>query len=541
MNKFIASHVNPFRLSSDCLDLIFLHFKNDKTSLYSFILVNRHFCRLVIPLLWSHPFEYVSKEKAPLIIQTYVSCLSDIEKEQLIAEDIIFDNSSRPLFNYSKYLQSYESHQIRLAIEKWLRSLKSNTRNLGEKTRFTYQLLGNLIFSNCYNLRELTYHWNEEFNTINLLDITSFSGFRHAIGSLKTFKFEYCCFPTQITGNLFAAISQCTRNIHHLSINTESDLRPEITKAILQFIQSQSSIKILSINMYSDEDIKTKALYKAIQFHSHSLTHLKLDGVNEFNQLLKLLMKCKKLQTLELRGFDPEDIPDLFDLPITFINIQDLYCMPCMPLRHDITPTSQIHMISLTQLLKMSNQNLKTFTFLSNVTPDLMKAIEHYCPNLTHLSIAILSEHFIDFYSLLLGLPKLEALSLKIYPETLVSSIFSIQDFTDSIPPTLQSFGINFHIPVETLEILLYNLQRCSAKISTLTFYSSLMVTDEYLRIITRYAQDCGGHFREFRYVTSRQIGSESFSLEELKKAKDSIPIVGVAESFYTPFYGKVL
>ncbi|CAG8515324.1 9612_t:CDS:2, partial [Scutellospora calospora] len=460
MNKFIASHVNPFRLSSDCLDLIFLHFKNDKASLYSFVLVNRHFCRLVVPLLWSLPFDYVSKENAPLIIQTYVSCLSDIEKEQLIAKDIIFANSSRSLFNYPKYLQNYESHQIRMAIERWLRSLRSSTRNLGEKTRFIYQLLGNLIFSNCYNLRELTYHWNEEFNTINLLDITTFSGFKHAIASLRTFKFEYCCLPTQITGKLFTAISQCTRNIHHLSINTESDLR-----------------------------------------------------------------------------FDPEDIPDLFDLPISFINIHDLYCMPCMPLRHDISPTSQIHIISLIQLLKMSNQNLKTFTFLSNVTPELMKAIEHYCPNLTHLSIAILSEHFIDFYSLLSSLPKLETLSLKIYPESLVSSIFSIQDFAESVPPTLQSFGINFHIPVETLETLLLKLQLCSARITTLIFYSSLMVTDEYLRIITRYAQDCGGHFREFRYVTSRQIGSESFSLDELKKAKDSIPIVGVAESFYTPFY----
>ncbi|CAG8447013.1 2402_t:CDS:2 [Diversispora eburnea] len=413
----------------------------------------------------------------------------------------------------------------------------------------TYEIICNLIFNSCNYLRGLTYHWKEEFNTIKLLDYTKFSRFHQVIYNLRIFKFDYCCFPTPVTRNLLSTISKFNNNIQYLLINTDYYVGSELMKIILQFIKSQKRIKVLSINVCLNLDVDPEILYQSIQFHSNTLTHLKLDAMNEFEQLLKLLVTCKNLITLEILGFDPEMIPYLDELPIIpQINIKNLYCLPIMN-RNQKGNSSEIQLFSIIYLLKMTNFNLKSFTYLANCTPNLMNIIKYKCSNITHLTFLLSEEkNILDLCDLLMNLPNLEHLSLKISSSDLeISDKFIIQKLAISIPYTLNTLGIYFFLTTECLKILLTN---CKSVIRVLTLPCKYYyITDEIFEILKNYYyekvndldHDQDYCLKEFRYSLFSEGNNASISIkhnENIQKLKSFIPIVDVANSFSTPFYG---
>lgn len=50
---------SPSLLPIECWQEIFKNFGNDKKSLHSFLLVNRTWCKMIVPMLWSNPFQLV--------------------------------------------------------------------------------------------------------------------------------------------------------------------------------------------------------------------------------------------------------------------------------------------------------------------------------------------------------------------------------------------------------------------------------------------------------------------------------------------------
>src|SRR4051812_8577789 len=91
-------------LPADCLYEIVSYFIHNLKTLYSCITVNRAFCQLIIPILWSNPFDFkLNPEKNILIIRTYFSCLNDEEKSSIIK---IF---SKPISEFPKPFVNYPS------------------------------------------------------------------------------------------------------------------------------------------------------------------------------------------------------------------------------------------------------------------------------------------------------------------------------------------------------------------------------------------------------------------------------------------------
>src|SRR4051794_25914147 len=75
--------INPQPQSfPDCLHIVFNHLKHDRSSLFSCIQVNRLWCRLAMPYLWHHPFEY-SNPKGHFLIRTLLSFLPQNAKQIL--------------------------------------------------------------------------------------------------------------------------------------------------------------------------------------------------------------------------------------------------------------------------------------------------------------------------------------------------------------------------------------------------------------------------------------------------------------------------
>src|SRR6266540_3209050 len=113
--------VLPGRLSIECFEQVLIHFKNDPATLFSCLLVNRLWCRLSVPLLWSHPFEYHGfGDLAADIIQIYITCLPEDERQILIDGGLELPECPKPLFDYPTYLQSFETAHFTGAIMSWL-------------------------------------------------------------------------------------------------------------------------------------------------------------------------------------------------------------------------------------------------------------------------------------------------------------------------------------------------------------------------------------------------------------------------------------
>ncbi|KAF0356588.1 f-box domain-containing protein [Gigaspora margarita] len=90
-------------LPNECLIKILSNFKSNYRCLFSCLLVNRHWCRIIVPFLWNEPTEYFNDKR---LIRTYVLLLNAEEQTLLIPFEIIIPNYPKPLFEYTRYATS---------------------------------------------------------------------------------------------------------------------------------------------------------------------------------------------------------------------------------------------------------------------------------------------------------------------------------------------------------------------------------------------------------------------------------------------------
>ncbi|CAB4426527.1 unnamed protein product [Rhizophagus irregularis] len=166
------------------------YFKNDYSTLYSCILVNRLWCRLAIPLLWENPFSILTKNYN--FIEIYLHNLNDDLKMKL-NEFKIIDNSlpSNTLFNYPKFLKYLNTHNFIFFVEKWLKYYSRSYNRLGD----VYVLLLTIFIENEVNLHTLEIeiscdYYNTFFDKI-LESILQSTNFIHSIINLKLYISNY--------------------------------------------------------------------------------------------------------------------------------------------------------------------------------------------------------------------------------------------------------------------------------------------------------------------------------------------------------------
>ncbi|RIA87117.1 hypothetical protein C1645_828274 [Glomus cerebriforme] len=98
---------------------------NDYSSLYSCALVNRFWCRLAIPILWSDPFSSIfNKNKQLHFIDIYLSSLNEDDKITLMKlglghKRIELLSSIKPLFNYPNLIKVLDTYKVETTIKLW--------------------------------------------------------------------------------------------------------------------------------------------------------------------------------------------------------------------------------------------------------------------------------------------------------------------------------------------------------------------------------------------------------------------------------------
>ncbi|KAF0387217.1 hypothetical protein F8M41_011260 [Gigaspora margarita] len=106
------------KLPNECFVYIFNNLQKDYKSLYSCLLVNRHWCRIVVPILWSDIANKLNKSK---LINTCLLALNAEEQASLTPLNINLPNNLEPLlFEYTSYTTTVSS-SLNDGIIKWLK------------------------------------------------------------------------------------------------------------------------------------------------------------------------------------------------------------------------------------------------------------------------------------------------------------------------------------------------------------------------------------------------------------------------------------
>ncbi|KAF0558431.1 hypothetical protein F8M41_009321 [Gigaspora margarita] len=111
-------------LPNECLSEILNNLKSYRRTLFSCLLVNRQWCRIVVPILWNK----LNISRNQKLIRRCLLTLNAEEQAQLIPFKINLPNDSRPLFKYTDYTTVFNIEWDD-GIKNWLKHDFNNLEN----------------------------------------------------------------------------------------------------------------------------------------------------------------------------------------------------------------------------------------------------------------------------------------------------------------------------------------------------------------------------------------------------------------------------
>ncbi|CAG8473181.1 1207_t:CDS:2 [Acaulospora morrowiae] len=297
----ISTKPLPF-LPPDTLAIIlnFLSISKSTSTLHSCALVNRMWCRLSIPLLWSNPLSLILQSSpsdwcmvernSALIIETYVACLSNEERLQFIGSTETIDHGepekisemvamtrfrmNNPLFDYTAYLKNVDCEQLRGAVDCWV-NLMYDTLNLPSTFNPT-AYLANVLFKRSKGIKSLSFRYLKE-TTLHSMDISRFTGAQDALRKLENFDVVY--YPSN-------------KYLTSYSAGAQSSSFMDGSRSVFALIKSQRHLRCLKLNEFflanQYEDL-CSALSTQEPFNGISIRELHISRCPSQNSILHLL------------------------------------------------------------------------------------------------------------------------------------------------------------------------------------------------------------------------------------------------------------
>ncbi|CAB4373655.1 hypothetical protein RhiirA5_374544 [Rhizophagus irregularis] len=548
-NQDITSTVN---LPVDCIYEIIQYVVHDVKTLYSCVVLNQDFFQVVARVLWKNPFKYIKQDetKKALIFRTYFSCLDDQEKEQVTTFfNSVFD-FPKPFINYPSFLQEFEIFNIQTSMRSFLYQYYSATTTENKINSIVHILnpfMEKLFFNAQSNFKYVSVDLNDEKNQI---DMSSFDDriLCHILSNINKFTFgfgfkfdvkimEILKFIQENATKLTEIISDYNKNINHVRLTfTKKEFKQQKFKKLNpkfndlldilnSFIISLDNLKSLEIPCF----VKNENFAKK---HSHSLTHLKLHEIRNFNIIVSILDHCLNLETIELVNFHCNKNTDITELdkPINskFKNLKNFH----------ITISYFSVLTLFKRIIIMSDYDLKTlyydkYIIHSNVNK-FTKSIWPFCTNITHLFIRIFQNDLCTIVSFLKSLNYLVFLKLDWDNYLGTDQIVDLAHSFSSSLQILEILEIDSSMMIEILGDLFRNMQ-CHLREIGIRMDSS--INDDILEIIIAYARRKNSLI-VFRYlnIPSYRYYYPQVSRRILEEAKSLFTIDDNPEPFKRSF-----
>src|SRR6266540_347068 len=156
----------PCQILAECLYEIF-EYLEDKTDLYSCLLVNRLWCKVSVRILWTNIQNY----------HTLVTCLPNESKEILRRNEIIISTptSKPPLFNYVAFIKSFSMNEIGGKIKNILKKHLSIRFNNNKYTVVLQEIFK--MFMSQISLKNLNFNYMcNSLSHISNIPFTTYPG-----------------------------------------------------------------------------------------------------------------------------------------------------------------------------------------------------------------------------------------------------------------------------------------------------------------------------------------------------------------------------
>src|SRR2546430_13197279 len=129
----------------ELLHEVMQYLRNDFSTLFSCILVNRLWCRLAIPLLWEDPFSTPTEDYA--FIEIYLCNLNNNDKAQLYGYGFHINLfPSKFLLNYPHFVKSLSTFKVFRSVEYWVLTFFDPNYTSISFTNFVRLIIFELLF-----------------------------------------------------------------------------------------------------------------------------------------------------------------------------------------------------------------------------------------------------------------------------------------------------------------------------------------------------------------------------------------------------------
>ncbi|PKY46666.1 hypothetical protein RhiirA4_543472 [Rhizophagus irregularis] len=381
-------------LTDDCFYYILQYLKNDYSTLFNCLLVNRFWCKTTIPFLYANPFTNISK-KSHLIISTIIFCFNKEEILQLKKQfnNINIDEEHKPLFEYLKYLEDYNHFEIDSTIISYYSGLsisrnkiyniipifhKSILRQSKNIKQLDISLDLFYMYKLCENGKENVVY-KESFKNFNIQNFIS------NLTKLNSLSFYLNgAIDNEIEQEFLRCIANFSLNLRQLIINLNQTSGRLLVKPTYKYnttinwenlykiIQGQNKLKIFKIwNCYS----LLNNILSSLEFQKHSLVHIEFKNTKFINVNLKSFNNLYNLEYLKFNHCE-----GIFLNQCEFLSFK-LKELSFRSNKWNVSVTSS--------MIKYLGASLQRLIIIENLSNHLIENISMYCPNLIFLELRI--------------------------------------------------------------------------------------------------------------------------------------------------------
>ncbi|CAG8720221.1 20821_t:CDS:1 [Racocetra persica] len=375
-------------LPVDCVTIILENLRYDPGCLFSCLLINRSWCRVTVPILWSDPFSIFGEKFGRNIIRSYLICLDYENKLNLIKNGINISLSENPLFGYHKYLQFLEYELLNHLVRSWMienEHFKYFDITLYEESSVSkhqfcliMSILCKLFMENC-SIK--SFRLSKSWRHLDIPDISMFSSGN--LGLTKTRELEICFTEDESimpnTAKLLRLLSSLCTELRSLSIILPMTTELRDMSEFYDLFKAQRNLKRFKLCwsrqifdnflrvMNSQVNPQINTTLTSLQLHRIKLDNLSLDAL-EFCSCLKTFKIINLCEDLTLT---PQCLSSSF-----------VYFFKSFYFWSNCNMSAQ----STAAIIKKAGRSLQKL-HLDLITSDTVDAILNYCPNISILKI----------------------------------------------------------------------------------------------------------------------------------------------------------
>ncbi|CAG8622024.1 10965_t:CDS:2 [Rhizophagus irregularis] len=527
------------RLPRECLEEIFHILEYEKSTLHSCLLVNRSWCISVIRFLWKRPFQ-LAKKPCSDIIEIYISFFSPIVKNYLLSEGVNIPlNDTTKIFDYPSFIRDFRFDDLYESTSAWLQEEYEKGRQIRHDlvmfddlriVKLIVNELVKLLFSKTRILESLSLNtqrliglidrrfWShhpgdiqytptsfEEFRSAygfdDLLQIPNYPGANNCLVHLQ--KFEYGGDATD--GKIMQVLSEVSQNLNTLEISFSSwQRRHADPQMMLSLLTAQHALHRVILRRGGSNCLPI--LIGGLSTQASSLNHLEFIGADfRISVSLTPLVICVNLQTLVFErclGLNDDIVEPLafatfkklkkfvFRKSVGFRDLRTILAPP------SVVPITGNHIQGNDIRLGRKVWNVRRpLGLISRGVGDfppssILSTLSITCPYLVKLETHTSREIFPQLLILLNNCQLLQQLHISVGTELMDDEQFW-KRVSRAFPPKLK----NLMVVIEGtfwLMVIHWLLGNCKAPLEVLQFPRSSCIDDEYLCLITQYAEVIG-------------------------------------------------